>query len=563
MKTKKRPPSSDSHKLILKLEDGIGPAQLKKALRAAGLGTPAFLEGPLAGKTSARSGSRTTYVDTGIPEKEVNGWDLAHLAARAAGSNAFYVEPDRVHEFVVDRKVHAGFDSLNSKSFGSGKEDDSFDKDWMPNKNIVWHLDDNHSQLQSARTAVADSDYKVCIGHLDTGYSGNHPLIPSRIKRHPLQRNFVTGEPETSARDPMTGGMKNQPGHGTGTLGLLAGSAIEAEAESGKFKAELGGAPFAEVICCRISPSVILLRTHAFASALQYLSSLSLGGKQVHVVSMSMGGAPSQAWVDAVNQAYEAGIILVTAAGNNINGFPTRNLVFPARFERVIAACGATYDFQPYYSSHPGEMQGCYGPRRFMSYALAAYTPNTPWASVENGSLRYSGAGTSSATPQIAAAAAIYYRKYNKLLDQMQPWQRIEAVRGALYATARKQVTVTNPPDAEPYQFYFGNGILRAADALQVVPSAANLKKAPETRLPWFPILDTLFALKTVHAASLDMLNTELNQLVFDYAELGRLLGSEETSYEEIQPSAWADFRDAILAHRSASQALKKALSSH
>ena len=40
------------------------------------------------------------------------------------------------------------------------------------------------------------------------------------------------------------------------------------------------------------------------------------------VVSMSMGGLPSGAWADAVNAAYEAGIVVVCAAGNNFGGAP-------------------------------------------------------------------------------------------------------------------------------------------------------------------------------------------------------------------------------------------------
>ncbi len=71
----------------------------------------------------------------------------------------------------------------------------------------------------------------------------------------------------------------------------------------------------------------------------------------MHVVSMSMGGAPSKAWAQAVNSAYEAGITVITASGNNINGLPTQHVIYPARFGRVIAACGVTNDLRAYSSS--------------------------------------------------------------------------------------------------------------------------------------------------------------------------------------------------------------------
>ena len=47
---------------------------------------------------------------------------------------------------------------------------------------------------------------------------------------------------------------------------------------------------------------------------------------------MSMGGIASAAWADAVNMAYEAGIVFVAAAGNNFSagifGFPTTRTSF-------------------------------------------------------------------------------------------------------------------------------------------------------------------------------------------------------------------------------------------
>jgi subtilisin family serine protease len=48
------------------------------------------------------------------------------------------------------------------------------------------------------------------------------------------------------------------------------------------------------------------------------------------VVSMSMGGLPSAAWADAVNAAYEAGVVIVCAVGNNFGGLPTSLIVYPA-----------------------------------------------------------------------------------------------------------------------------------------------------------------------------------------------------------------------------------------
>ncbi len=156
---------------------------------------------------------------------------------------------------------------------------------------------------------------RVRIAHLDTGYDAAHSTRPVHLLAE-LQRNFVggPGEPPGDARDPGREGFGplDNPGHGTGTLGILAGAPV---AELGDF---LGGAPEAEVIPLRIARSVVLLRTGALAQALDYVSSGAAGGGRLaDVVSLSMGGLASRAWADAVEQAYEAGVCIVAAAGNN------------------------------------------------------------------------------------------------------------------------------------------------------------------------------------------------------------------------------------------------------
>ena len=429
------------------------------------------------------------YVKTAIRDSEMNPWDVAHLSTKAAGAQASFIEPDLLQEFAVDTNFNAAYKRGDSKAVAkiSGSSaspiDLGYDPDWQPHRNTVWHLGQNFSQLKAAREAVADIDYTVRIGHLDTGYDPTHSIIPDSARYNKLQRNFVEDEIATDAHDPLLNGTMLMPGHGTGTLGILAGKQVSLSTDDGLFTDYLGGAPYAEIICCRISPSVVLFKTSAFAEALNYLVGLSQGGTQVHVVSMSMGGAPARAWAQAVNAAYEAGITLVMASGNNFNGLPTSHVVYPARFGRVIAACGVTYDLHPYASSKRGEMQGCYGPELQMSKALAAFTPNTPWAVGSGSAVSFSGCGTSSATPQIAAAAAAYYRKYHNQLDALPGWQRVEAIRYALYKRASK----TGNPDGS-FKASFGNGILKAFDALQEPVKIITEKNTgrPRTALSYF-----------------------------------------------------------------------------
>lgn len=542
------------------------PFNLKKQLADAGIPVESIVNKsaklPPAKKAVSKTFPSTQeklYVKTKIRDSEMNPWDVAHTAVK--GTGAHFVEPDVLQQFVVDRNIDAAY---KRKGKGKGKglpqksSDDGYDPDWQPQQNLIWHLGDDFSQLKSAREAVADIDYTIRIGHIDTGYDLTHTALPDSARKNKLQRNFVEGEPPLDAHDPHIDGTLRMPGHGTGTLGLLAGTKIRLNTDNGVFNDFLGGAPFAEIVCCRISTSVVLFKTSAFAEAINYLVGLTRSGTPVHVVSMSMGGAPAKAWADAVNAAYDAGIVLVTASGNNFNGLPTQHVVYPARFERVIAACGVTNDLKPYHSAKIAEMEGCYGPERHMAMALAAFTPNTPWASGSGSTIRFSGAGTSSATPQIAAAAAIYYRKHHAELDRLQPWQRVEAIRNALYRSASK---TAHPIGA--FKNCFGNGIIKALDALSI-PVQTITQKTPEDSVPWFPVLTTIFKAvpgKTPNT-KMTMFNTELAQLVFYYPELAAIIDSDKKSFEKVSKKQWKQFTDAVIEHPAASLALKRFLMS-
>ena len=250
-------------------------------------------------------GNKKYIAKTNVSESEINPWDLAHITNKSIETLQSFVEPDAINELVVDDKMRGGFKGIEDEIIEPTDDGDNFDPDWNPHKNIIWHLDDEYSQLKSARDAVMNADGTIRIGHLDTGYGKGHPQLPANLNLK-LQKNFVKGEDVNDASDRKISGLLRMPGHGTGTGGILAGNIYKTA--DAKFNDYLGGAPFAEVIPCRIANSVVLLKTSAFAEAIKYLTDLTNNGTTIHVVSMSMGGVPSQAWADAVNAAYESEI---------------------------------------------------------------------------------------------------------------------------------------------------------------------------------------------------------------------------------------------------------------
>ena len=408
-------------------------------------------------------------------------WDLAHARVAEelglAADDVLFVEPDLALDL-----VGAGHEDPNEAKESGGlalgascsevPEDGSCGK--AVGGGFAWHLD--RSGLRVARQQPFDEP-RTRIAHLDTGYAPHHVTVPEHVLHH-LGQTFVPGEAQGSGADPgRTGWLLDASGHGTGTLGLLAG---RDHPTLGPFS----GAPGAEVLPLRIAPRVVLLYTSAFAEGLQYALD-----QHCDVLTMSMGGLPSRLWREVVDRAYLGGMCLVTAAGNNFGGFPTRHVVYPARYGRVIAVTGAMADDTPYADLGGGlaclkVFEGNRGPDRVMATAIAAYTPNVPWARYGcPDAVRLDGEGTSAATPQVAAAAALWFEKYKQVLPR--DWRRVEMVRHALFGTA------ATPPGAT--SALVGRGVLRAAAALGARPvTGVAMTPSDEDSFPLLRVLTGL-----------------------------------------------------------------------
>jgi hypothetical protein len=475
-------------------------------------------------------------------------WDEAHRAVAApaaAGLEAVpapaYAEPDFVQRFPYRGPDDITAAALESASPCQMTGPDDF---WPPASwKFGWHLGDDFSGLRAARNRVGEStSARVRIAHLDTGYDPEHVTLPLHLLTH-LARNFVDGDPD-DATDPGRHFPLSNPGHGTATLALLAGNRVQPAGE--EFDDFLGGAPRAEVVPVRIADSVIHFYTSSMAAGIRY--AIETG---CQVLSVSMGGVPTRAWADAVNAAYEAGVALFAAAGNRIGPAPPRWIVYPARFGRVVAVCGATADKTPYYRTGlHRHMQGCFGPPSKMDTALATFTPNVPWAVMGCSQLLvHDGNGTSSATPQAAAAAALWLQQATVPAD-IEPWQRVEAIRNALFASADD-----SQPDGTTY---FGAGLLRAARALDQ-PFRTDLPMTPadSVSFPWLRLAGVLEALPTGRDL---MYEVEALQIFEQSADLQRITGAADPAADSLDVPTLKRLISGLRQSPLASQALREHL---
>jgi len=346
---------------------------------------------------------------------EGNPWDLAHrmvegqaegayrgmlgALSRAAGGEAkpVLIEPDLFYE--QERWPPKLLEKMSKKRYKSkttGRNltvGDDYSVYWPEGKKFAWHLTDDYSQLSSARDHVMqrvnldDPAKRVKVGIVDTGYCDNHVLNPEYLNKED-SRDFSKDpmKPRVGAVDPFNKGPLNLPGHGCRVMSVVAGN--RGMVPGADFEDYIGGAPFAEVVACRISDSVVHFFPSSMAMAIKYATA-----NDCDVLNISHGGLPSGLLADAVNEAYENGTAIIAAAGDFFStplfGLSSpQQTVYPAAFNRVIAVTGATAE-RTTYGRAPSRfsllkfkdwsdwmLRGSYGPNAFMHEAIAAYAPN-------------------------------------------------------------------------------------------------------------------------------------------------------------------------------------------
>ena len=526
---------------------GTPPEAAFSVRGVAGARPVAFTSKPLFNNIGRSQGQGLTaasawhILTTGADLDETNAWDLCHSLMRegfgAAGAGApEFAEPD------IEQLWAFGDDGLHALALTAGcAAPAAQDPNFPTEPNELWYRDASHAGFPGGPHDGAG----VRVAHFDAGFDPNHSTRPGTLLTE-LARNFVETDHATDATDRTTGLLRSL-GHGTGTISILAGSGTG-------LAGPVGAAPGAGVIPVRVANSVVLFRTSAIAQALDYVYGLlDDPGGPVHVITMSMGGLASAAWADAVNALYEKGVFIVTAAGNNYGNLPTRYIVYPARFGRVVAACGVMADGKPYADLGLKKMAGNYGPSSKMDTAIAAYTPNIPWAKLGCPAIvDCNGRGTSAATPQVAAAAALWIAAHKAAWEAYpEGWMRVEAVRAALFSTA-----------ANDDRTHFGRGTLRAGAALAFpAPDAATLRKqsADDASFSLWRVLTGLGLRAEAGGSEQRMLELEALQLSQSH-EIEQLLSDLPS---DGQPATAAQLRalaQALASQPNASDALQDAL---
>ncbi|SIT42989.1 Subtilase family protein [Paraburkholderia ribeironis] len=447
--------ANNADKLLIRLPESYVNALRNRTVhstaRFAGIG-PGALDVLFPAPTSRFVGESTDWLVL-RPDavEDMHPWDRAHKQAQAIlraerniRRNDVYVEPNIAYRQPSnDRNADKDSHSAVEPTTGTTEQgppyppSETLNASYPPASNTqfspAWHLE--HARFPQA-WEVTQGD-GVRIAHLDIGWWPEHYSVPLNMRAQ-QGWNFVEDNDNTS--DPGEG---PNAGHGTATLALLAGNEVSLTAKTPAtpagqvYEGFIGGAPRAEVVPVRIAGvdgSVVHLYGETMAKGLMY--ALKPGNsQQCDVVSLSHGGLPMKSWARATNALFEAGVVVVAAAGDSfwavVTDIVTHFTLYPSAFYRVVTATGVTFDEGPYKRDELGVMQGCWGPDKVMLKATGAYTPNVPSMTyrTEHGWTMHGG-GTSSSAPQIAAACALWLAGPGKAYPK--DWRRVIACRETL-----------------------------------------------------------------------------------------------------------------------------------
>lgn len=300
----------------------------------------------------------------------------------------------------------------------------------------------------------------VTVVQPDTGVR-RHPELPSdgQIGVFPSDGwDFVNDRP--GANDELTEGFLRFPGHGTKTSSVIA-SPRRSQFTPLAARWVSGVAASAHLIPLRVAEGVILsgkdrgplkIDITRLANAVWEASADTSDkvARKADVISVSMGGlAYSHSLLDALRYAERQGVIVVTAAGNQV-----RVVVWPARYPTVVSVAASNYAGRPWSGSSRGRSVKITAPGE--SVWTASVRPGQECVTASD--------GTSFATATTAGIAALWISYVAKIqpaeFQQAKNAKRLPVLfRAAIRAGAR-------PVDARSRD-RFGAGIIDAAAVLR------------------------------------------------------------------------------------------------
>lgn len=236
------------------------------------------------------------------------------------------------------------------------------------------------------------------VAMIDTGIDTTHPDLVGHID---------TADAKCFGVLCIITGHEDDNGHGTHTSGTVGAAANNATGVAGvAFNTKL-----MPIKVCNAAGSC---QTSDIVSGINWAR--THGAK---VISMSLGGGGTATLQTAVTQAYNAGIVVVAAAGNDGNS----NVNYPAGYAEVIsvAATDSNDAHASFSNTNPDVELAAPGVNVLSTYSGESYTTLS---------------GTSMATPHVAGLAALLFGQ-NPTWTNVQVRNRMDSCSDDLGAAGR------------------------------------------------------------------------------------------------------------------------------
>ncbi len=229
----------------------------------------------------------------------------------------------------------------------------------------------------------------VKVAVIDSGIDYTHP---------DLAANYIGGYDYVSGDgDPM-----DDHGHGTHVSGTIAAAINNLTGDPAAEEGVAGIAPNARILAYKVCRSDGTCSDFAIAQAIA--QAVADGAK---VINMSLGGPDySQAMYDAVQDAWNAGAVIVAGAGND----GTTAEFYPAAFPNVVSVGAFDEDHRRAPFSNYGSWVDISAPGNVIMSSYPLWQCTTANVPGDTGCYTWL-SGTSMATPHVAGAAALIWSR--------------------------------------------------------------------------------------------------------------------------------------------------------
>jgi thermitase len=260
---------------------------------------------------------------------------------------------------------------------------------WIFGEVLCFYIGTPDADIDAPEAWAISTGNTVLVAVIDTGIDYTHPDL---MFNYAGGVDFVNGD-----RDPM-----DDHGHGTHVSGTIAASLANVTGDPAAEEGVVGVAPNARIRAYKVCDATGNCDDFTIQEAIR--EAISDGAK---VINMSLGGPEeSQSLKDAVQDAWNAGLVIVAGAGNDGN----TNLFYPAAFPNVISVGAFDEDHRRASFSNYGSWVDISAPGNvilssyLMSECVASGVPGDAgcynWLS-----------GTSMATPHVSGAAALVWSR--------------------------------------------------------------------------------------------------------------------------------------------------------